>query len=121
SGAPRTARRLPRCLQRARRAMARRRSDPRHPERIRLHAARAAPMIAAVPPPPPARVQVVAREFSLALSRRTVKVGTAIIELANFGEDAHDLRMQRVGGARVYAWPIAQSGGVEDKTVRLLR
>ena len=78
-------------------------------------------MIASVPPPPPARVQVVAREFTLGLSRRTVKVGPAIIELANFGEDAHDLRMQRVGGTRVYTWPIAQSGGVEDKTVRLLR
>ena len=78
-------------------------------------------MIAAVPQPPPARVQVVSREFSLALSRRTVKVGTAIIELANFGEDAHDLRMQRVGGTRVYTWPVAQSGAVEDKTVRLLR
>jgi plastocyanin len=78
-------------------------------------------VIAAVPPPPPARVQVVAREFSFALSRSTVKAGPAIIELANFGEDAHDLRMQRVGGTRVYAWPIAQSGGVEDKSVKLLR
>ena len=78
-------------------------------------------MIAAVPPPPPARVQVVAREFSFALSRRTVNAGTAIIELANFGEDAHDLRLQRVGGTRVYAWPVAQSGAVEDETVRLLR
>ena len=35
--------------------------------------------------------------------------------------DAHDLRMQRVGGTRVYAWPLAQSGAVEDKSVRLLR
>ena len=78
-------------------------------------------MIAALPPAPPARVQVVAREFSFALSRGTVKAGRAIIELANFGEDAHDLRMQRVGGTRVYAWPLAQSGAVEDKSVRLLR
>ncbi|HVH51886.1 MAG TPA: hypothetical protein VM690_07055 [Gaiellaceae bacterium] len=78
-------------------------------------------MIYAVPPPPPARVQVVAREFSFALSRSAVKAGPAIIELANFGEDAHDLRMQRVGGTRVYEWPIAQSGGVEDKSVKLLR
>ncbi|HLY93587.1 MAG TPA: hypothetical protein VKP14_01960 [Gaiellaceae bacterium] len=77
-------------------------------------------MIAALPPPP-ARVQVVAREFSFTLSRVTVKAGPAIIELANFGEDAHDLRMQRVGGTRVYAWPLAQSGDVEDKSVKLLR
>jgi plastocyanin len=76
-------------------------------------------VIASLPPPPPARVQVVAREFSFALSRRTIKAGTAIIELANFGEDAHDLRLQRVGGARVYAWPVAQSGDTEDRTLRL--
>jgi hypothetical protein len=75
-------------------------------------------MIAAVPPPP-ARVQVVAQEFSLALSRRTIKAGTAIIELANFGEDAHDLRLQRIGGTKIWGWPIAQSGDVEDRTVRL--
>ena len=78
-------------------------------------------MIVSLPPTPPARVQVVAREFSFALSRGTVKAGPAIIELANFGEDAHDLRMQRIGGTRVYAWPLAQSGDVEDKSVKLLR
>ncbi len=71
-------------------------------------------------PPPPARVQVVAREFSLVLSRPAIKSGTAIVELANFGEDAHDLRMQRIGGTRVYVWPIAQSGDVEDRTLKLL-
>jgi plastocyanin len=76
-------------------------------------------VIAALPPPP-ARVQVVAREFSFALSRRTIKAGTAIIELANFGEDAHDLRLQRIGGTRIYGWPVAQSGGVEDRTLTLV-
>ena len=43
----------------------------------------------------PARVQVVAHEFSFTLSRTTLKPGTAVIELANFGQDAHDLRVQR--------------------------
>jgi plastocyanin len=76
-------------------------------------------LIAAVPPPPPARVQVVAREFSFALSRTRIKSGAAIIELANFGEDAHDLRLQRVGGTKIYGWPVAQSGDVEDRTVVL--
>lgn len=76
-------------------------------------------MIVATPPPPPARVQVVAREFSLALSRPKIKSGKAIVELANFGEDAHDLRLQRVGGKTVYRWPEAQSGDVEDKTLTL--
>ena len=77
-------------------------------------------MIAAPPLPPPARVQVVAREFSFVLSRQTVKAGWAIIELRNAGEDAHDLRMQRVGGRRVYAWPVTESGGVVDETFKLL-
>lgn len=72
------------------------------------------------PPPPPARVQVVAREFSYALSRQSIKAGLAIIELSNGGEDAHDLRMQRVGGTRVYAWPVTPAGKVADETFRLL-
>jgi len=70
--------------------------------------------------PPPARVQVVAREFSFVLSRQSIRAGLAIIELRNAGEDAHDLRMRRVGGTRVYAWPVTQSGGVVDEEVRLL-
>ncbi len=70
--------------------------------------------------PPPARVQVVAKEFSLALSRVTIAGGTAIVELANFGEDPHDLRLQRVGGTKVYGWPVAQAGAVEDRTLRLV-
>jgi hypothetical protein len=45
--------------------------------------------------PAPARVQVVAEEFGLALSRRTLKPGPAIVELANFGEDPHDLKLRR--------------------------
>ncbi len=76
-------------------------------------------MIAATPPPP-ARVQVVAREFSFVLSRQSIHAGLAVIELRNAGEDAHDLRMRRVGGTRVYAWPVTQSGGVVDEEVRLL-
>ena len=77
-------------------------------------------MIVATPPPaPPARVQVVAREFSLALSRQRIRSGKAIVELANFGEDAHDLRLQRVGGTIVYRWPTAQPGDAEDKALTL--
>ena len=76
-------------------------------------------MIAA-PPPPPARVQVVAQEFRFALSRQTILAGWAIVELRNGGEDAHDLRMRRIGGTRVYAWPAVQAGKVIDKTFKLL-
>ena len=28
--------------------------------------------------------------------------------------------MRRVGGRRVYAWPVTQSGGVADETFKLL-
>jgi plastocyanin len=74
----------------------------------------------AVPPPPPARVQVVAREFSFALSRQTIRAGAAIVELSNGGQDAHDLRMQRVGGRRVYVWPTTPAGEIADRTFTLL-
>jgi plastocyanin len=76
--------------------------------------------VIAAPPPPPARVQVVAQEFRFTLSRQRIKAGWAIVELRNGGQDAHDLRMRRVGGTRVYAWPNVQAGGVVDKTFKLL-
>ena len=51
-----------------------------------------------------ARVQVVADEFTLALSRQRVKAGPVLIELANFGEDDHDLRLRREApGARTFS------------------
>jgi len=71
-------------------------------------------------PPPPARVQVVAQEFRFALSRQTIKAGPVIIELRNAGEDAHDLLFQRVGGTRVYAFPLTQSGQTVDRQFTLL-
>ena len=68
----------------------------------------------------PARVQVAAQEFSFSLSRQSIKAGPAIVELANFGEDAHDLRMKRVGGTRTYAIGVVQPGEVADLDARLL-
>ena len=70
--------------------------------------------------PPPARVQVLAQEFSFTLSRASIAAGPAIVELVNRGEDAHDLRMQRVGGTRVYKWPVVQAGAYADREYRLL-
>jgi hypothetical protein len=69
---------------------------------------------------PLARVQVVAKEFSLSLSRPSVKAGAAIVELANFGEDPHDLRLQRIGGTKIYATPVVQPGAVYDLSLHLL-
>jgi plastocyanin len=70
--------------------------------------------------PPPARVQVVAREFSFALSRTTITAGDAIVELVNDGQDSHDLRMQRVGGSHVYGWPTVLPGRFADREYSLL-
>jgi plastocyanin len=75
--------------------------------------------VIAAAPPPPARVQVVAREFSFVLSRQSIRAGKAIIELRNAGQDAHDLRLRRVGGTKVWAWPVTQSGAVADEQVTL--
>ena len=75
-------------------------------------------MIAA--PPPPARIQVVAREYSFALSRQTIRAGSAVIELRNLGEDAHDLVIRRAGATRVLArWPVTQPGAAVDRELRL--
>ncbi len=54
--------------------------------------------------PAPARLLVEAREFNLTLSRAKLKPGRAIVQLANRGEDPHDLRLARIhghGGGRV--------------------
>ena len=36
------------------------------------------------------------------------------------GEDAHDLRLRRVGGTRIYALPLTQSGATVDRAFTLL-
>ena len=69
---------------------------------------------------PPARVQVSADEFHFTLSRSAIKSGPAIVELANFGEDPHDLWLKRVGGTRIYKVPVVQSGEHFDLTTKLL-
>ena len=66
------------------------------------------------------RVQVSAKEFWYALSRRTVVPGTAIVELVNFGEDPHDLRLKRLGGTRLYKSPEVQPGGYYDLELKLV-
>jgi plastocyanin len=94
---------------------------------VRLRAGLAAASVAAcsaVPagtaPPAPARVQVVADEFTLTPSRLKLKAGPAIVELSNFGEDPHDLRFQRAGGTRVYGIKTTPPGDDTDLSVKLL-
>jgi hypothetical protein len=68
----------------------------------------------------PARVQVGADEFRYALSRPSIKAGPAIVQLANFGEDEHDLRLQRIGGTRVYRVTTVRPGRVGELEARFL-
>ena len=59
----------------------------------------------------PARVQVVATEFELGLSRRTIRSGLAIVELVNYGEDDHDLHLRRIArGAKTLKIPTVLPG-----------
>jgi hypothetical protein len=68
---------------------------------------------------PLSRVQVVAVEFHYRLSRVRVPAGPVRIELANFGQDEHDLRLRRIGGSRVYHLPSALPGERRTLDVRL--
>lgn len=65
----------------------------------------------------PARVQVTALEFEYRLSRLRVPEGRVLVELANFGQDEHDLALRRVGGTRVYGLPKTLPG--ERRTIAL--
>jgi plastocyanin len=68
-----------------------------------------APLVHATSPAP-AQMQVVAREYSFALSRLHVKAGPAVIELANFGQDPHDLRLQRRGARHIAGLGVVAPG-----------
>ena len=68
----------------------------------------------------PARMQVVAREFSFSLSRTRLPAGQAVIELANFGQDLHDLRLQRLGARHIAGTPIVAPGSRAELAVKLL-
>jgi hypothetical protein len=70
--------------------------------------------------PAPARLLVGAKEFSLTVSRASIRSGPAVIELANYGEDSHDLRLRRVGGTRVYRIGTVTPGEVGELDARLL-
>ena len=66
-----------------------------------------------------ARVQVVAKEYSFALSRSHVQAGRAVIELANFGQDPHDLRLQRVGARHIAGLGVVAPGKQADLSLKL--
>ena len=68
----------------------------------------------------PARLQVTATEFRLALSRTSLRAGAAIIQLYNLGEDDHDLALRRIGsGAVTRRIATTGPGMTRDVEVRL--
>ena len=68
----------------------------------------------------PARVQVSADEFHYTLSRQSLRAGPAIVQLVNYGEDEHDLRLRRKGGTRTYRIGKVGPGRVAELEARLL-
>jgi hypothetical protein len=69
------------------------------------------PFVTPVSPTPPARLGVTAREWSLVLSRPVLPAGPAVVELQNLGQDAHNVRIQRIDGAGAsLSLPLAESG-----------
>jgi hypothetical protein len=68
----------------------------------------------------PARVQVGADEFGYTLSRQSLVAGPVIVQLANYGEDEHDLRLRRVGGTRTYRIGKVRPGKIGELEARFL-
>jgi hypothetical protein len=73
---------------------------------------------------PPARMLVYAQEWSLWPSRTSLPAGRVVVQLWNRGQDAHDLRIRRlgthgqtVGSAQRIA--ITQSGALRQASWRL--
>jgi plastocyanin len=86
---------------------------------VRLALAAVAAGVALLHASAPARVQVVAREYSFTLSRLHVRAGTVVIELANFGQDPHDLRVRRLGARHVAGLGVVAPGERGELTVKL--
>jgi plastocyanin len=66
----------------------------------------------------PARLQVGAYEFRYSLSRLRIKAGWAIVQLVNYGEDDHNLRLRRVGGTYTHRIPRTAPGEVGELRTR---
>ena len=78
------------------------------------------PTPAPPPPKPLVRVQVIAREFSLTLSRRTFAAGIVAVELDNFGQDPHDLRVERADSASTgFSFALAKPRTVSSRKLEL--
>ena len=75
-------------------------------------------------PKPPARMLVYAQEWTMYGSRTSVPAGRVIVQLWNRGQDAHDMRIRRLGAhgqmvGRAQAVRTTQSGAISDATWKL--
>ncbi|MEA2353379.1 MAG: hypothetical protein QOJ14_1793, partial [Thermoleophilaceae bacterium] len=62
----------------------------------------------------------VTREFSITLSRRTLPAGQVSIELANMGQDPHDLRVERADSpATAFSFTLAKPRTVSSRKLVL--
>ena len=69
---------------------------------------------------PVTRIGVVAREFSLTLSRTSVSAGAVGVQLQNFGQDPHNLRVERVDGTSAPTdFATTEPGSLQSQTVTL--
>ena len=72
------------------------------------------------PPKPLARLQVVAREWSVVPSRLTLPAGRVVVELANLGQDPHDLRIERANDPTAgFDFRLARAGARESQGLQL--
>ncbi len=79
-----------------------------------------APATSPAGPPAPARVQVIAKEYSFTLSRPEVPAGEVVVELVNRGEDTHNLHLlEPAAGSEPGALPNTTPGGVRDLKLNL--
>jgi plastocyanin len=66
----------------------------------------------------PARLQVGADEFHYSLSRLRIKAGRVIVQLVNYGEDDHNLRLRRIGGTYTHRLGRSAPGTVGELRTR---
>lgn len=74
----------------------------------------------------PARMLVYAQEWSLWPSRSSLPAGSVTVQLWNRGQDAHDLRIRRLGqGGRMFGRAqgvsVTHSGAIRNASWRLSR
>lgn len=78
------------------------------------------PPIEAPGAPAPARVQVIAKEYSFTLSRAEVPAGKVIVEFVDGGEDPHNLHLEEpTEGTEAGAFPTSAPGFHGDLTLNL--